>query len=83
LSESDPGYEKTDALLRRIGVKNYSTAVGHIGHRPIKQAARQTAMKRKAKRQKEGGSVGGRVPVLPSALLNVSLASSHYRRSRV
>jgi hypothetical protein len=54
LSEGEPGYEKTDALLERIGIKNYSTAVGYIGHRPIQQAARQAALKRKAKRQKEG-----------------------------
>lgn len=56
LSEGEPGYEKTDALLKRIGVKNYSTAVGHIGHRPIKQAARRAAEKRRAtkERQKEG-----------------------------
>jgi hypothetical protein len=53
LSEGEPGYEKTGALLKRIGVKNYSTVVGHIGHRPIKQAARQAALKRKANRARK------------------------------
>lgn len=59
LSEDEPGYEKTEEILRRIGVKNYSTAVRYIGHRPIKQADRRATLKAKATkaRQKEGARV--------------------------
>lgn len=55
LSECEPGYEKTTLLLERVGIRNYSTAVGFLGPRPIKQAARQAALKRKATRQEIRG----------------------------
>jgi hypothetical protein len=56
LSEGEEGYMPTSELLASVTIRNYSTAVRYIGHRPIKQAARQAALKRKAsrERQKEG-----------------------------
>ncbi len=54
LSEDDPAYEKTMLLLQRLGIRNYSTAVGFLGPRPIKQAARRAALKRNATRSARG-----------------------------
>jgi hypothetical protein len=54
LSEGEPGYEKTAPLLERVGIRNYSTAIGFLGPRPVRQAARRAALKRRDRRHQTG-----------------------------